>query len=160
MEYTWRTQTSILHQCQSSGPRWSRTGVLLCDYLQERKSWSPTNYFLYGVFDHGWYESGKMLITLFRFLQNASARSSLIQFHGFTCNQNGFRPLKIVKKHVSIMERKKNIIKTWTLDSTQEVGRKKRLARCFKKWESYISVLKKASNKNDRIFSLAWNIFY
>ena len=21
--------------------------------IQERKSWSPTNYFLYGVFDHG-----------------------------------------------------------------------------------------------------------
>ena len=24
--------------------------------FQEKKSWSPTNYFLYGVFDHGWYE--------------------------------------------------------------------------------------------------------
>ena len=24
--------------------------------FQERKSWSPTNYFLSGVFDHGWYE--------------------------------------------------------------------------------------------------------
>ena len=27
--------------------------------------------------------------------------------------------------------------------STQEVVRKKKLVRCFKKWESYISVLKK-----------------
>ena len=46
------------------------------------------------------------------------------------------------------------------MDLTQEVGRKKKLARCFKRWESYISVLKKSSNKNDRIFSLAWNIVY
>ena len=30
--------------------------ILLSDYLQEKKSWSPTNYFLYGVFDHGWYD--------------------------------------------------------------------------------------------------------
>ena len=44
--------------------------------------------------------------------------------------------------------------------STQEVGRKKKLARCFKKWESYISVLKKKKKHNDRIFSLAWNIVY
>ena len=39
----------------------------------------------------------------------------------------------MVKKHVSIKERKQIIIKTRTLDSTQEVGRKKKLARCFKK---------------------------
>ena len=50
------------------------------------------------------------------------------------------------------------------MHSTQKVGRKKKLAQCFKKWES--SVLnfspkkKKNSNKNNRIFSLAWNIVY
>ena len=43
--------------------------------------------------------------------------------------------------------------------STQEVGRKKKRARFFKKWKSCISVLKN-KNKNDRIFSLAWNIVY
>ena len=31
--------------------------------------------------------------------------------------------------------------------STQEVGRKKKLVRCFKKWESYISVLKSKKTK-------------
>ena len=60
--------------------------------------------------------------------------------------------------------KKKRIIKTLR----QEVGRQKKLARCFKKWESYISVLKTETNKqtnkqktkNDRMFSLAWNIVY
>ena len=45
----------------------------------------------------------------------------------------------------------------------QEVGRKKKLARCFKKGDSYISVLKKEkknSSKENKIFSLAWNIVY
>ena len=50
------------------------------------------------------------------------------------------------------------LYKTWTLHSTQEFGRNKKLGRCFKKWESHISVLKE--NKNGRIFSLAWNIVY
>ena len=27
--------------------------IFLCDYLQETKLWRPTDYFLYGVFDHG-----------------------------------------------------------------------------------------------------------
>ena len=65
-------------------------------------------------------------------------------------------------KETRFHKREKNTtIKTWTLYSTQEVGRKKKLARCFKKWESYISVLKKKkknSNKNNRIFSFAGNI--
>ena len=51
---------------------------------------------------------------------------------------------------------KRKNIKTWTLHSTQEVGRKKKLARRFKKWKLYYSAKKKT--KNDRIFSLAWNI--
>ena len=45
-------------------------------WLQGRKSWSPTNYFLYGAF-WSWliWVSVKILITLFWFLQNSSARS-------------------------------------------------------------------------------------
>ena len=46
------------------------------------------------------------------------------------------------------------------MHSTQEISRKKKLARCFMKWESCISVLKKKNNNNNRIFSLAWNIVY
>ena len=34
--------------------------------------------------------------------------------------------------------------------STQEVVRKKKLVRCFKKWESYISVLKKKKKKKKK----------
>ena len=131
----------------------------------------------------------KMLITWSWFLQNSSARSyfkrslipplwsyimlqtlknqrtkcSWIQFHVFTCNQNGFRLLKWLKETRFYKRKKKIIIETWTLYSMQEVGRKKKLARCFKKWESYISVLKKEkknSSKKNRIFSLAWNIVY
>ena len=61
--------------------------------------------------------------------------------------------------------KKKRIIKTLR----QAAGRQKKLARCFKKWESYISVLKTETNKqkknnkktkNNRMFSLAWNIVY
>ena len=29
---------------------------ILYEYLQKRKRWNPINYFLYGVFDHGWYQ--------------------------------------------------------------------------------------------------------
>ena len=35
--------------------------------------------------------------------------------------------------------------------SMQEVVRKKKLVRCFKKWESYISVLKKKKKKKGTI---------
>ena len=66
---------------------------------------------------------------------------------------------KCQKKQVSMKE-KIYIIKAWTLQPTQEVGRKKKLEQYFKIWESYISVLKKNKSKNDRIFSLAWNIVY
>ena len=45
-------------------------------------------------------------------------------------------------KQTRFYKRKKKIIKTGTFHSTQEVGRKKKLAWCVKKWESYISVLK------------------
>ena len=71
--------------------------------------------------------------------------------------------LKWLKETRFYKRKKKIIIETWTLYSMQEVGKKKKLARCFKKWESYISVLKKEkknSCKKNRIFSLAWNIFY
>ena len=46
--------------------------------------------------------------------------------------------------------------------STLEVGRKKKLAQRFKKWESYMSVLKKKKKKKDNysILSLAWYIVY
>ena len=43
------------------------------------------------------------------------------------------------------------------MHSTQEVGRKEKLARYFKKWESYVSVLKRKT-KTKGIFSLALNI--
>ena len=66
---------------------------------------------------------------------------------------------KCQKKQVSMKE-KIYIIKAWTLQPTQEVDRKKKLEQYFKIWESYISVLKKNKSKNDRIFSLAWNIVY
>ena len=49
------------------------------------------------------------------------------------------------------------------MHSTQKVGRKKKLARCFEKWKLYFSPQKKTKKKekkNDRIFSLALNIVY
>ena len=49
------------------------------------------------------------------------------------------------------------------MHSTQGVGRKKKLARCFEKWKLYFSPQKKTKKKekkNDRIFSLALNIVY
>ena len=51
--------------------------------------------------------------------------------------------LKWLKKHVSINKK----IKTWTLHSMQEVGRKKNLAQCFKKWKLYDSPQKKKKKK-------------
>ena len=51
--------------------------------------------------------------------------------------------LKWLKESRFYERNTKIIIKTWTLHSTQELGRKKNLAQCSKKWESYISVLKK-----------------
>ena len=46
-----------------SEPQWHLQGldeagqvIILCDYLQERKRWGPTNHFLYNVFHQGWYE--------------------------------------------------------------------------------------------------------
>ena len=48
--------------------------------------------------------------------------------------------------------------------STQEVVRKKKLVRCFKKWESYISVLKKKKKKkkkkapSDIFFSMGYGL--
>ena len=66
--------------------------------------------------------------------------------------------LKWLKETRFYKNKKKNIIKKWTLLSRQEVGRKKKVARCFKKWKLYFSPQKKENN--DRIFSLAWNIVY
>ena len=39
-------------------PRVDEAGqaIFLCDYLQERNIWRPTNSFLYGAFDQGWFE--------------------------------------------------------------------------------------------------------
>ena len=74
--------------------------------------------------------------------------------------------LKWLKETRLYEKKKKIIIKTWTLYSMQEVGRKKKLARCFKKWESYISFLKKNKTKKtttknpEMIFSLVRNIVY
>ena len=44
--------------------------------------------------------------------------------------------------------------------STQEVVRKKKLVRCFKKWESYISVLKKKKKKapSDIFFRMGYGL--
>ena len=47
----------------------------------------------------------------------------------------------------------------------QEVGTKKKLARCFKKFIILRNIFqsskkKKNSSKKNRIFSLAWNIVY
>ena len=39
-----------------SRPRWNRKSISFVWLLQERKSCGPTSCFLYGVFDHGWYE--------------------------------------------------------------------------------------------------------
>ena len=55
--------------------------------------------------------------------------------------------LKWLKETRFYKRKKKNIIKTWTVNSTEEVGRKKKLGRCFKKWESQVSVLKKTITK-------------
>ena len=40
----------------ASRRRWSRTSNPFARLSPGEKKWSPTNYFLYGVFDHGWYE--------------------------------------------------------------------------------------------------------
>ena len=37
-------------------PRWSRTSNPFVWLSPRQKKWDPTNYFLYGVFDLGWYE--------------------------------------------------------------------------------------------------------
>ena len=54
------TQTFLLDQCQLEwhlqDPDETDQTILLCEYLQERKRWRPTNYFLYGLFDQGWYK--------------------------------------------------------------------------------------------------------
>ena len=42
--------------------------------------------------------------------------------------------------------------------STQEVVRKKKLVRCFKKWESYISDLKKKKAPSDIFFSMGYGL--
>ena len=39
-----------------SRPRWSRTSNPFVWLSPREKKWDPTNYFLYGVFDLGWYE--------------------------------------------------------------------------------------------------------
>ena len=82
-----------------------------------------------------------MLITLFWFLQNSSARSSLIQFHVFTYNQDSFRPFKMAKRNTSLLKKKKKY---------------KDMNFAFTK-----VIFQSSEKKNsDRIFSLAWNIVY
>ena len=53
-------ETSVLDQRQPQshlqGSDEPGQAILLCDYLQKRKIWCPTNNFLCGAFDHGWYE--------------------------------------------------------------------------------------------------------
>ena len=58
--------------------------------------------------------------------------------------------LKWLKESRFYERNTKIIIKTWTLHSTQELGRKKNLAQSFKKWESYISVLKKKTKTKNK----------
>ena len=83
-----------------------------------------------------------MLITLFWFLQNSSAKSSLIQFHVLTCNHDGFRPFKMAKRNTFLWKKKKNI---------------KIMNFAFIK---VIFQSSKEKKNSDRIFSLAWNIVY
>ena len=52
--------------------------------------------------------------------------------------------LKWLKETCSYKKKKKNI-KAWTLHSTQEVGRKKKLARCLKKLKLYFNPQKKTT---------------
>ena len=75
-----------------------------------------------------------MLKILFRFLQNSSVRScfkgslnmvmyhvltiqksegknSLIQFHVFTCNKDGYRSFKMVKRNTCLRKKEKNYYK-------------------------------------------------
>ena len=50
-------ETSVLDQRQPQshlqGSDEPGQAILLCDYLQKRKIWCPTNNFLCGAFDHG-----------------------------------------------------------------------------------------------------------
>ena len=54
------TQNSVLDHFQ---PMWhlldsdeAGKTIILCDYLQGRKRWGTTNYFLCVAIDHGWHE--------------------------------------------------------------------------------------------------------
>ena len=46
----------FLDQCQPQrhlqGPEEAGQAIRLCNFIQERRRWDPTNYFLCGVFDH------------------------------------------------------------------------------------------------------------
>ena len=98
----YKPQTSFLDQCQ---PQWylqdrdeAGQAILLCDYLQERKRWGSTNYFLYGVFDHGWYEFQlKCWCVCYFFvkpkcqilLQGISDATSIVTYHAVTIKKSG-----------------------------------------------------------------------
>ena len=74
--------------------------AFFCVTIPREKKLEPNQLFLiWCIWSWLIWVSIKMLITLFWFLQNLGARSSLIQFHVFTCNQNGFRPFKMVKRN-------------------------------------------------------------
>ena len=77
--------------------------ILLSDYLQKIKSWVPTNYFLYGIFDHGWSEfqlkywcpcflSAKLKCQIL--LQGISNTTNIITYHAMTIekSENGKAP--------------------------------------------------------------------
>ena len=153
-------QTSLLDQCH---PQWhlqdpdeAEKAFLLYEYLQERKRWDPINYFLYGVFDHGWYEfllkywwlylvsikfrcqillqgiSGGTNTVIYHVLthEKSTQKSYLIQFYVLPCNSNGFRPYKRFLRN-KFLRKKEIIIKTWTLHKRKVHIKKKRRAYEF-----------------------------
>ena len=71
--------------------------ILLYDYLQERKRWDQTNYFLYSVFDHGWYEF-QLKSDVFNFssaklkchilLKGISDATNIVTYHAVTIEKS------------------------------------------------------------------------
>ena len=90
---------SVLTSVIPSRPRWNRTGNPFVWLLQQRKRWSLTNYFLYGIFDHGWYEFQLKYwcLSLLFFLQNSRA---------WSCFEGSLMPPVTIKKS----ERKKSFL--------------------------------------------------
>ena len=108
--------------------------ILLCDYLQEKKRWDPTNYFLY---DHGWYEFQLKYWCLCFFpakrkcqilLQGIPDATNIAIYHAVTIEKSE-KERSLIQFHVGLiikmvldllkwlkevcMKKKKEIIKAW-----------------------------------------------